>query len=172
MNRRTFLNTISWSIGPFWSAAAGALRPATLDLRDPTRLGVDCILNRMDPAQNYRPWFAIEVVNHHPTRLRHDVWDFGDTGGRFLEALILARQMIPANTATITAEQRIRRFVLALLNDRGVVWNPDRNVPTRDAVKMVRRLSRRHAVAHPVIRMPPPTFPAFATARQPRRSER
>jgi hypothetical protein len=86
-------------------------------------------LNRMDPTQNYRPWFAVEVLNHQPTRLRHDVWDFGDTGGRFLEALILARHMAPATPEMLNGERHVRNFVVALLNDRDVVWNPDQKRP-------------------------------------------
>ena len=129
MNRRTFLAALSCSVAPLWGRAPGVLRPATLDLSDPMWLAVDCILNRMDPSQNYRPWFAVEVVNRHPTRLRHDVWDFGDTGGRFLEALILARQMIPATPEMVTGEQRMRQFVLSLLGEQGVIWNPDKKAP-------------------------------------------
>lgn len=129
MNRRTFLAALPCAVAPLWGRAPGVFRPATLDLSDPMRLAVDCILNRMDPSQSYRPWFAVEVVNHHPTRLRHDVWDFGDTAGRFLEALILARQMIPATPEMIAGEQRMRQFVLALLNEQGVVWNPDMKAP-------------------------------------------
>jgi len=83
----------------------------------------------MDPSQNYRPWFAVEVVNHRPVRLRHDVWDFGDTSARFLEALILARQMVPATPEMMTGEHHIRRFPLALFDERGVIWNPDQKAP-------------------------------------------
>ena len=131
MNRRAFLATL-----PSAAVAARALggtstplRPATLDLREPMRLAVECVMNRMDPSQNYRPWFAVEVVNHHPVRLRHDVWDFGDTSARFLEALILARQMVPATPEMMRGEQRIRRFLLSLFDEHGVIWNADQKAP-------------------------------------------
>jgi hypothetical protein len=129
MNRRTFFAALPCAVAPLWGKPSGVLRPATLDLSEPMRLAADCILNRMDPSQSYRPWFAVEVVNHRPTRLRHDVWDFGDTSGRFLEGLILARQMIPATPEMTAGEQRMRRFVLALLDEQGVIWNPDKKVP-------------------------------------------
>jgi len=130
MNRRGFLTLVPCApLARAFGRASAALRPATLDLRDPMRRAVECLLNRMDPSQNYRPWFAVEVVNHQPTRLRHDVWDFGDTSGRFLEALILARQMVPATRGTFVGERRIRRFLGSLIDEQGLVWNPDRKAP-------------------------------------------
>jgi hypothetical protein len=78
----------------------------------------------MDPSMKYQPWFAVEVVNGRPTKLRHDVWDFGDTSGRFVEALILARQMIQPDAAMTTAEDRIRRFFNSLFDSTGLVYNP------------------------------------------------
>ena len=130
MNRRDFLALVPSSpLTRAFGRTSAVLRPATLDLRDPMRCAVECLLNRMDPSQNYRPWFAVEVVNHQPMRLRHDVWDFGDTSGRFLEALILARQMVPATRGMFVGEQRIRRFLVSLLDEQGLVWNPDRKAP-------------------------------------------
>lgn len=102
-------------------------RPATLDLREPLRRAVECIINRMDPSMQYQPWFA--VVNGRPTKLRHDVWDFGDTSGRFLEALILARQMILPDPAMTTAEDRIRRFFNSLFDSSGLFYNPTLKQP-------------------------------------------
>ncbi len=81
-------------------------------------------MNRMDPSMGYQPWFAVDVVNGYPTKLRHDVWDFGDTGGRFLEALVLARQMIQPDPAMIIAEKRIKRFFNSLFDSTGLVYNP------------------------------------------------
>jgi hypothetical protein len=89
------------------------------------RRAVGCLLNRMDPDRNGQPWFAVEVADYRPTRLRHEIWDYGDTGGRFLEALILARQMIPAAPEMVEGEARIRRFVYSLQDEQGVIWNPD-----------------------------------------------
>src|SRR6266568_2795227 len=131
MNRRAFLATLpSAAVATrALGKTARALRPATPDIRDPMRLAAECLLNRMDPSQNYRPWFAVEVVNHRPVRLRHDVWDFGDTSARFLEALILARQMVPATPEMMTGEHHIRQFLLSLFDERGVIRNPDQKAP-------------------------------------------
>jgi hypothetical protein len=51
------------------------------------------------------------------------IWDFGDTSGRFLEALILARQMIQPHPAMTNAENRIRRFLNSLFDSTGLVYN-------------------------------------------------
>jgi hypothetical protein len=121
MTRRSFLAT---PVITRLAETRSDLRPATLDLRKPLRPAVECVINRMDPAMHYQPWFAIDVVNGRPARLRHDVWDFGDTSGRFLEALILARQMIPPDPAMSTAEDRIRTFFNSLFDSTGLVYNP------------------------------------------------
>jgi hypothetical protein len=126
MTRRSFLAS------PVVARMAGTTpewRPATLDLREPLRRTVECIINRMDPSMEYRPWFAVDVVNGRPTKLRHDVWDFGDTSSRFLEALILARQMILPDPAMTTAEDRIRRFFNSLFDSTGLVYNPTLKQP-------------------------------------------
>jgi hypothetical protein len=121
LTRRTFL---AGSVIAGIRGAVFDVRPATLDLRDPLRKAIECVVNRMDPAMNFQPWFAIDVVNGRPTRLRHDIWDFGDTSGRFLEALILARQMVEPDRDAIIAEERIRRFFNSLFDSSGLIYNP------------------------------------------------
>jgi hypothetical protein len=79
----------------------------------------------MDPDARYRPWFAVDVKNWTPTKLRHDVWDIGDMSGRFLEALVLARNMIEPTANMLQAERRIRQFLDTLLGSSGLVMNPD-----------------------------------------------
>lgn len=104
-------------------------RPATLDLREPLRRTVSCIMHRIDPEANYRPWFAVEVEGGRPVRLAHAVWDFGDTSGRFLEALLLARRMIPPTEEMLLCEQRVRRYLDSLIGPDGIVQNPDTGAP-------------------------------------------
>ena len=106
MKRRTFLAALSGSFaaGRTGQATASA-RPLTLDLRVPLRQAVSCIQNRMDPDARYRPWFAVDVKNWTPTgKLRHDVWDIGDMSGRFLEALVVARNMVEPTPDMLLAE--------------------------------------------------------------------
>lgn len=126
MRRRDFLKSIGVGVvtNTLPSTKSREL-PATLDLRIPLRLATSCIVNRMDPNENYRPWFAVDVKNGVPTKLRHDVWDFGDMSGRFLEALILARNMIEPTAVMLEAEQRVRNFLGSLISSNGLVMNPD-----------------------------------------------
>jgi len=121
MTRRGFLAT---PVGAAMRLTNRELRPATLDMREPMRRASECIINRMDPSMAFQPWFAVQVVNCRPTKLRHDIWDFGDTTGRFLEGLILARQMIKPDPAMITAEDRIRKFFNSLFDSTGLIYNP------------------------------------------------
>jgi hypothetical protein len=121
MTRRTFLST---PVIAGFHLAASEVRPATLDLREPMSRAVECLIHRMDPSKDYQPWFGVDVVNGRPTNLRHDIWDFGDTAGRFVEGLILARQMIQPDPAMIVAEKRIRRFFESLFDSTGLVYNP------------------------------------------------
>ncbi len=127
ITRRSLLASVA-GLPAGTAAAPPALRPDTLDLRGPLREAVACLIHRMDPSQGYRPWFAVAVEHGKPVRLRHDTWDLGDTPGRFLEALILARQMIPATPEMQAAENRIRQFLLSLLQN-GVIGNPDQKTP-------------------------------------------
>ncbi|HUY12172.1 MAG TPA: hypothetical protein VMX16_00895 [Terriglobia bacterium] len=130
MNRRKFLSLASSSLASqVFAKTEPSLRPETLDLRQPVQLGVQCMTHRMDPDERWRPWFAIDVKDWTPFRLRHDVWDFGDTGGRFLEAFIEARQMVVPNPQTLACEQKIRRFVNSLFGPDGVIGNPELKGP-------------------------------------------
>ena len=130
MKRRTFLATLSGGFAAgVLGETTGPARPMTLDLRAPLREAVSCILHRMDPGANYRPWFAVDVKNWKPTKLRQDVWDIGDMSGRFLEALVLARNMIEPTPDMLVAEQRIREFLIAQLGSDGLVLHADRKGP-------------------------------------------
>jgi hypothetical protein len=121
MTRRSFLATPAIA---GLHLTASEVRPATLDLREHMANAVECLISRMDPSRDYQPWFGVDVVNGRPTNLRHDIWDFGDTAGRFVEALILARQMIQPDGAMAAAETRIRRFFDSLFDSTGLVYNP------------------------------------------------
>ena len=87
MLRRDFLTFCAGAAASALPLQSKSAWSESLDLRVPVRLAVSCISNRMDPGMNYRPWFLVEVKDSKPIRLRHDVWDFGDMSGRFLEGL-------------------------------------------------------------------------------------
>ncbi len=73
-------------------AAKGPAVPG-LDLRAPMALAARAIPPRLDPAQDYRPWFLIRGSNGIPSTPEHASWDLGDMTGRYLDGLILARRM-------------------------------------------------------------------------------
>ena len=125
MTRRGFLAFGAVALAPRAAQCSTAVSmwPATLDLREPVRRSVQCMIHRMDPAENFRPWFAVDVEDWTPVRLRHDAWDFGDTGGRFLEALILARQMVAPTSEMLLYEEQSRGFVSSLFGPEGLVEN-------------------------------------------------
>jgi hypothetical protein len=130
MRRRTFLATLSGSFAAgVLGKTTGSARPLTLDLRAPLREAVSCITNRIDPSAGYRPWFAVDVKNWTPTKLRHDVWDIGDMSGRFLEGLVLSRNMIEPTPEALLAEQRIRTYLNSQLGSDGLVTHADGKGP-------------------------------------------
>jgi hypothetical protein len=126
--RRAFLGSVALPLAATGSERS-APRPVTLDLRAPVREAINCVMARMDPAQNYRPWFSIIVARGRPVRLEHAQWDLGDTSGRFLEAFITARNMMPPLPGAELGEQRIRRYLLSLIASDGLVHNPDQHRP-------------------------------------------
>src|ERR1039457_7108286 len=76
----------------------------------------------------------LSAVHDRPRRcftktihLRHDVWDFGDMSGRFLEGLILARNMFDPTKSMLQDEGRIRGFLGSHLGPDGLVMNPDKH---------------------------------------------
>jgi hypothetical protein len=128
MHRREFLSTLwAGTVASALPRSEKPFQPDTLDLRAPVRRAVSCISNRMDPDAGYRPWFLVEVKDWKPTRLRHDIWDFGDMSGRFLEALILARHMFEPTSRMLQDEARIRAFLSSLFGPDGLVMNPDQH---------------------------------------------
>ncbi|MBI4601161.1 MAG: methyltransferase domain-containing protein [Planctomycetes bacterium] len=110
-----------------WSALLvreEGLRPATLDLREPTALGARAIARRLDPAAGWRPWFLIRGVSGIPARPEHASWDLGDMTGRYLESLVQARRMGVAAPELSEAEGRLGKNLLAMLGSDGLVHDP------------------------------------------------
>ena len=98
--------------------------PPTLDLREPMALAANAIPPRLDPSQDYRPWFLLRGSNGIPTTAEHASWDLGDMTGRYLESLILTRHMGVSSPALSEAEGRLGRYLLKLLGPDGLVHDP------------------------------------------------
>lgn len=99
--------------------------PGTLDLRQPMALAAKAIPPRLDPKLDFRPWFLLRGSNSVPTTPAHDTWDLGDTTGRYLESLIMARHMGITAPELSHAEERLQRYLFSLLGTNGLVINPD-----------------------------------------------
>ena len=71
--------------------SAVAQRPKTYFLQEAVNRGLAAIAHRLDRADNFRPFFMIQVS---PTPyFEHKIWDLGDMCARFTDAYILGRQM-------------------------------------------------------------------------------
>src|SRR5207249_1732868 len=99
-------------------------QPGGLDLREPMRLGAQAIVRRLDPAQDFRPWFLLRGQGGIPVAPEHSNWDLGDMTGRYLESLIQSRHMGVTSPAFSEAEGRLGRYLLKLLGPDGLVHDP------------------------------------------------
>ncbi|HEY5914336.1 MAG TPA: hypothetical protein VJA21_27420, partial [Verrucomicrobiae bacterium] len=97
---------------------------AALDLREPMLLGALAIARRLDPNQDYRPWFLIRGSNGIPVTPEHASWDLGDMTGRYLESLIQARHMGVSSPELTRAETRLQAYLFKLLGPDGLVHDP------------------------------------------------
>jgi len=98
--------------------------PAMLDLRKPMALAAEAIVRRLDPAQDYRPWFLLRGQGGIPATAEHASWDLGDMTGRYLEGLILTRRMGVSRPEFSMAEGQLGRYLLKLLGPDGLVHDP------------------------------------------------
>ena len=91
-----------------------SLWPATLDLRDPARRGLDW-LKATDTEQLART----------PDLSWWHGWGYGDVTGRMVEAFVLARQIL-GETEISPEEKRTRRFLDTLFDaPDGLSWRPE-----------------------------------------------
>lgn len=88
--------------------------PHTYFLQEAALLIQQNILARLDPALDGQPYFHLDYGSR-PPEARHASWDYCDMAGRFVDALILIRQMT-GNQDGLEAEQQLRRFLLARSN--------------------------------------------------------
>ena len=63
-----------------------------------------------------------------PPRAVHCLWDYGDGSGRHIDALTLARRMLPAGCAESmpdSGEAQLEQWMLRQLGEKGLSWLPD-----------------------------------------------
>ena len=73
---------------------ARELLPDTLNLEDHARLAMNHLARCLDVKMNHLPYFWV-FLDSDPAEASHGAggWEFGDIAGRYLDAMILARQM-------------------------------------------------------------------------------
>lgn len=85
-------------------------------------LALESMLTRLDEQRDYRPFFWTEL-NENPPRLCHSEYDFSDTGGRYLDACILARKMLRIASPD-ERELGLKNFVFSLQdNEDGLFYD-------------------------------------------------
>ena len=101
--------------------APAAQRPATYFLQEAGLRAFASLLARLDPAADYRPYFALDLGGVVPV-LKHDVWDWIDMAGRLVDAFARLR-LLTGTTAGEEQEAAVRALLLARQGDDGLLWN-------------------------------------------------
>jgi hypothetical protein len=98
------------------ASMTGTLVPRTYFLEDAANLARESLLNRLDPALGYQPYFRLDLGGEIP-KVLHASWDYCDMAGRFVDALILTAPMVGASGPS-DAELGLREFLLGRVNPR------------------------------------------------------
>jgi DUF1680 family protein len=98
------------------------LVPDTLDLTDRARLAIRHMVGNHDHKTGY-PYFYVNVHADVPSAT-HNGWDLIDVTSRYIDSLILAREMTGDEHGT-DVEERYRRLLLESLNPKdGLAYRP------------------------------------------------
>lgn len=94
--------------------------PQTAFLQRACVLALENIVARLDREQEYRPYFRIALDS--PARAEHDCWDYCDMAGRYVDALILIRQL--TGRSAPHEEAALRNFLLKMAHpEEGLFYN-------------------------------------------------
>ncbi|HZU05380.1 MAG TPA: hypothetical protein VFB73_05365 [Chloroflexota bacterium] len=96
-------------------------RPATYFLQAAGERAFASLLARLDAAAGYRPYFALDLGGPVPI-LRHDVWDWIDMTGRFVDGLARLR-LLTGLTHAQEEEAAVRALLLNQQRTDGLFWN-------------------------------------------------
>lgn len=97
--------------------------PATLDLREHARLAIRHMTANHDYQTGY-PYFYVNV-HASPPSATHDAWDLIDQLSRYIDSLILAREMT-GDSHGADVEARYRRLLIQNLNpEDGLAYRPE-----------------------------------------------
>ncbi|HEY0866881.1 MAG TPA: hypothetical protein VGE01_05870, partial [Fimbriimonas sp.] len=105
--------------------------PQTLDLRDRARLAIGHMVANHDHATGY-PYFYLNV-HQDPPVATHNAWDLIDVTSRYVDSLILARDMT-GDTHGAEVEAGYRRLLLESLDPKdGLAYRPANAWSVREA---------------------------------------
>ncbi|HTL18145.1 MAG TPA: hypothetical protein VL793_12985, partial [Patescibacteria group bacterium] len=96
-----------------WQTDSSPLVPDAYELQDAARLAESSMLARLDLQRSGQPFFRIYPFAD-PPRAEHEKWDDGDIAGRYVEGLILARNM---TGCSVDPRELVLRSYLAGLFD-------------------------------------------------------
>lgn len=80
-------------------------------LQNAASLAMSALLARVDLQQGGRPYFWIDL-RQAPPQASHSYWDGVDIAGRFVDGLLLARQMTGRSDGT-AVEAQLRAYLWA-----------------------------------------------------------
>lgn len=121
LKRRSFLA----AAGAFAAAAAlprlsRAQTAPNQFLLESARLARGSMIHRLDASLGYEPYFELNIASDPPEGM-HSSWDFVDTAGRFVAAMIALRKMgLPVD---LDAENGLRAFFLANQGADGLFYD-------------------------------------------------
>ncbi|MFH2068116.1 MAG: hypothetical protein ABII89_01460 [Candidatus Omnitrophota bacterium] len=111
----------------------GKYRPVPINLHQRVLLGTDFLVHNPDKRYGCLPTFTVSF-DDKKTVGRHDFPDFGDLTSRYLEALLLAKQMTGSNSGdeTITA---LKKLFLSFFRHRdGLNYRPPVDAPFQSLI--------------------------------------
>jgi len=94
------------------------------DLQARAELAIQSLTALLDPAREGLMYFLADWQSR-PPRADHCLWDCGDGSGRHMDALVLARSMVPQGSAAALAnpgEAQIEAWMMRLLGEDGLTW--------------------------------------------------
>jgi len=106
--------------------------PASIDLEERARLALNHLSRNLDAAREHLPYFWTHLTKN-PPEARHEAYDFGDVTARYVDAMILSRQM---TGSTIGEEQEVllKRLMLSLFGNDGLSYRKSTPFSSPDAV--------------------------------------
>src|SRR5689334_61524 len=94
----------------------------TFDLQARAQLAAQSLTSLRDPQRDGLMYFLADW-RARPPRADHGLWDCGDGSGRHIDALTLARSILPPDSPSATpdqAESQLESWMLRLLADEGL----------------------------------------------------